>query len=127
MNRLKGPLIDIDIQIVPLVSQSSHPLPSNFSKDGYEALIKRIQFGGDEVVKAKDGAGSATLSMAYAGAEFAAKVLRAVKGEKGITAPSYVSLEADPSGGNALAKELGTPLAFFSANIELDVRTCLAL
>lgn len=26
-----------------------------------------VQFGGDEVVKAKDGAGSATLSMAYAG------------------------------------------------------------
>ena len=26
-----------------------------------------MQFGGDEVVKAKDGAGSATLSMAYAG------------------------------------------------------------
>ena len=30
-----------------------------------EALTKRIQFGGDEVVKAKAGAGSATLSMAY--------------------------------------------------------------
>jgi len=29
------------------------------------ALIKRIQFGGDEVVEAKGGAGSATLSMAY--------------------------------------------------------------
>lgn len=27
--------------------------------------MKRIQFGGDEVVQAKDGAGSATLSMAY--------------------------------------------------------------
>jgi malate dehydrogenase len=26
--------------------------------------VNRIQFGGDEVVKAKDGAGSATLSMA---------------------------------------------------------------
>ena len=26
-----------------------------------------VQFGGDEVVQAKDGAGSATLSMAYAG------------------------------------------------------------
>lgn len=26
-----------------------------------------VQFGGDEVVKAKDGLGSATLSMAYAG------------------------------------------------------------
>jgi len=116
-----------DIQIVPLLSQSSHPLPSSFSKDGYEALINRIQFGGDEVVKAKDGAGSATLSMAYAGAEFAAKVLRAVKGEKGITAPSYVSLEADPSGGNTLAKELGAPLAFFAANVELGVRICLNL
>lgn len=31
-----------------------------------------IQFGGDEVVKAKDGAGSATLSMAYAGFRYSA-------------------------------------------------------
>lgn len=84
--------------------------------------MHRIQFGGDEVVKAKDGAGSATLSMAYAGAEFAAKVLRALKGEKGIIAPSYVSLEADATGGAALTKELGTELAFFSSNIELSVR-----
>src|SRR5438552_656283 len=30
-----------------------------------------VQFGGDEVVKAKDGAGSATLSMAYAGFRYA--------------------------------------------------------
>ena len=29
----------------------------------------RIQYGGDEVVKAKDGAGSATLFTAYAGAK----------------------------------------------------------
>jgi malate/lactate dehydrogenase len=29
--------------------------------------VTGVQFGGDEVVKAKDGAGSATLSMAYAG------------------------------------------------------------
>lgn len=107
------------VTIVPLLSQSSHPLPSSFSKDSYDALVKRIQFGGDEVVKAKDGAGSATLSMAYAGAEFAAKILRAVKGEKGIIAPSYVSFEADPFGGKKLAKELDTPLAFFSANVEL--------
>jgi hypothetical protein len=35
--------------------------------DKLPALIKRVQFGGDEVVAAKDGAGSATLSMAYAG------------------------------------------------------------
>ena len=33
--------------------------------------MKGVQFGGDEVVKAKDGAGSATLSMAYAGFRYA--------------------------------------------------------
>lgn len=39
--------------------------------DKYADLVKRVQFGGDEVVKAKDGAGSATLSMAYAGFRYA--------------------------------------------------------
>lgn len=32
-----------------------------------DSYLLGVQFGGDEVVKAKDGAGSATLSMAYAG------------------------------------------------------------
>ena len=107
---------------MPLLSQSSHPLPAGFAKESYDALVNRIQFGGDEVVKAKSGAGSATLSMAYAGAEFAAKVIRAVNGEKGIVAPSYVSVEADAAGGAALTKELGQELAFFSSNVELGVR-----
>lgn len=35
----------------------------NFSDADIKALTHRIQFGGDEVVQAKDGAGSATLSM----------------------------------------------------------------
>ncbi|KAF8901002.1 NAD-malate dehydrogenase [Gymnopilus junonius] len=98
------------VTIVPLLSQSSHPLPSSLSQDKYEALVKRVQFGGDEVVKAKDGAGSATLSMAYAGAEFAAKIIRAVNGEKGI---------ADATGSSALASELGEKLPYFSSNVEL--------
>ena len=34
----------------------------DFTQPELEGLTKRIQFGGDEVVKAKDGAGSATLS-----------------------------------------------------------------
>jgi len=106
------------VTIVPLLSQSSHPLPE-LSQGAYDALVNRIQFGGDEVVKAKNGAGSATLSMAYAGAEFAEKVIRAFKGEKGIVAPSFVSLAADPSGGDALTKELGQELEFFSSNVEL--------
>ncbi|KAG6812013.1 hypothetical protein H0H92_004742 [Tricholoma furcatifolium] len=107
------------VTIVPLLSQSSHSLPAGLSKDKYEALVKRIQFGGDEVVKAKDGAGSATLSMAYAGAEFAGKVIRALKGEKGLSAPSFVPLAADPAGAQALEQELGKKLEFFSSTVVL--------
>ena len=104
-----------------MLSQSSHPLPTSLSESDRTALVNRIQFGGDEVVKAKDGAGSATLSMAYAGAEFAFKVLRAVKGEKGLIAPSYVNLAADKSGGEALKAEIGAELDYFSSNVELGV------
>ena len=59
--------------------------------------------------------------MAYAGAEFAAKVLRAIKGERGLTAPSYVNLAADPAGGEALRKELGAELDYFSSIVQLGV------
>ena len=74
------------VTIVPLLSQSGH----EFKQDEREKLIKRIQFGGDEVVKAKDGAGSATLSMAWAAAKFADSLLRAMDGEKGILIPTFV-------------------------------------
>lgn len=86
-----------------------------------EALTTRIQFGGDEVVKAKDGTGSATLSMAYAGAEFAAKVIDALAGKKGLVAPSYVHLDADKEGGAVLKKEIGKELDYFSSNVEIGV------
>lgn len=59
--------------------------------------------------------------MAYAGAEFTEKVVRALKGEKGIIAPSYVDLTADSAGGNAVKKELGAEPAYFSARVELGV------
>ena len=36
---------------------------AKFTEEDIKALSHRIQFGGDEVVQAKDGAGSATLSM----------------------------------------------------------------
>ncbi|KAF5590246.1 malate dehydrogenase NAD-dependent [Fusarium pseudocircinatum] len=100
--------------IVPLFSKASPAV--DIPKDKYDALVNRVQFGGDEVVKAKDGAGSATLSMAYAGFRFAEKVLRAVKGEKGLVEPSYVYLPGVPEG-EAIAKETGTD--FFSVPIEL--------
>jgi malate dehydrogenase len=75
------------ITIVPLLSQVPG---AKFSQQDKEALTQRIMFGGDEVVKAKAGQGSATLSMAYAGAIFTEYVLRALNGERGIKACAYV-------------------------------------
>jgi malate dehydrogenase len=60
------------------------------SEDDVTKLTHRIMFGGDEVVKAKAGGGSATLSMAYAGAEFAGKLMRAMSGEKNVVECTYV-------------------------------------
>lgn len=71
--------------ILPLLSGEGA-----FSDEDRDALTKRIMFGGDEVVQAKAGGGSATLSMAYAGAEFAVKLMRAMGGEKGIKECTYV-------------------------------------
>jgi len=65
------------ITILPLLSQ----VPGvTFSQEELAVLTNRIQFGGDEVVKAKDGAGSATLSMAYAGVRFANRLMDAMAG-----------------------------------------------
>ncbi|KAK6841627.1 malate dehydrogenase [Apiospora arundinis] len=101
--------------IVPLFSQIT-PSGVTVPDDKYDALVNRVQFGGDEVVKAKDGAGSATLSMAYAGYRFAEKVLKAAKGEKGLVEPSFVYLPGVP-GGKEIAEKTGCD--FFSVPIEL--------
>ncbi|PWN24751.1 putative MDH1-malate dehydrogenase precursor, mitochondrial [Jaminaea rosea] len=96
------------VTIVPLLSQAAQ---SSSVKAGeqYEKLVHRIQFGGDEVVKAKDGAGSATLSMAYAAAVFTNSLLRALKGEKGIKECAYVD--------SPLYKDQGVD--FFASAVEL--------
>lgn len=108
------------VTIVPILSQATPSLPSSTTQPEIEALTKRIQFGGDEVVKAKDGAGSATLSMAYAAAEFTTAVLKGLKGED-VIVPSYVHLSADPEGGKALTNEIGADLQYFSTRVKLGV------
>jgi len=75
------------ITILPLLSQIKD---AKFTDEQIAALTKRIMFGGDEVVKAKDGAGSATLSMAQAGAAFASQVLDGLLGLKDISGCSFV-------------------------------------
>jgi malate dehydrogenase len=75
------------ITILPLFSQVPGFSPSDEDR---EALTVRTQFGGDEVVKAKAGAGSATLSMAYAGYIFTENVLKAMEGDDNIVQCAYV-------------------------------------
>jgi len=67
------------ITILPLLSQVEG---AKFTQQEKEDLTQRIAFAGDEVVKAKGGSGSATLSMAYAGAHFTQKVLDALEGRR---------------------------------------------
>ncbi len=47
-------------------------------------LTKRIQNAGTEVVEAKAGGGSATLSMGQAAARFGLSLVRALQGEKAL-------------------------------------------
>lgn len=89
--------------IVPLIAQSGFKL----SEEKLSAITHRIQFGGDEVVKAKDGTGSATLSMAFAGAEFAFSALKALRGDQGIVECTFVQSEVDKR------------VPFFSSRVEL--------
>lgn len=90
--------------ILPLLSQNNAGV--QFTQEELESLTHRIQFGGDEVVKAKDGAGSATLSMAYAGAHMTFRLLEALRGAPNIVECAFVQSEV-------------TEASFFSSKIEL--------
>lgn len=75
------------VTILPLLSQ----IPGvSFSEHEVEALTTRIQNAGTEVVEAKAGSGSATLSMGLAAARFALSLVRAMNGEKGVVECAYV-------------------------------------
>jgi len=76
------------ITIIPLLSQCQPPV--SFGEEETDALTLRIQDAGTEVVKAKDGAGSATLSMAYAGARFANSCLEALSGQENIIECAFI-------------------------------------
>ena len=90
---------------MPLLSQSGYSLEGKDLDD----FVYRVQFGGDEVVKAKGGAGSATLSMAMAGARFAESLLKAAQGQKGVVEPTFVD--------SPLYKDQG--IDFFASKVEL--------
>ncbi len=74
------------ITILPLLSQSGF----DFSDEDAAAMTKRIQNAGTEVVEAKAGGGSATLSMGQAAAKFGLSLVRALNGEKDVIECTYV-------------------------------------
>ncbi|MDX7998630.1 malate dehydrogenase [Xenorhabdus sp. Reich] len=75
------------VTILPLLSQ----IPDvSFTDEEVAALTKRIQNAGTEVVEAKAGGGSATLSMGQAAARFGLSLIRGLQGESNVIECSYV-------------------------------------
>ncbi|GBF95016.1 malate dehydrogenase [Raphidocelis subcapitata] len=93
------------ITILPLLSQATPSV--TFSDAEREAMTKRIQEAGTEVVEAKAGAGSATLSMAYAAARMAESTLLGLAGEPSVFECAFVDSQAVP----------GSP--FFASKVQL--------
>ena len=79
------------ITILPLLSQSGF----DFDEAGAAAMTTRIQNAGTEVVEAKAGGGSATLSMGQAAAKFGLSLVRALNGEEGVIECTYVEGSGD--------------------------------
>lgn len=94
------------ITILPLFSQATPKSNALLSDEEIRALTKRTQDGGTEVVEAKAGKGSATLSMAYAGAIFADACLKGLNGVPDIVECSYVQSSI-------------TELPFFASKVRL--------
>jgi len=75
--------------ILPLLSQVEG---ASFNDDEIAALTKRIQNAGTEVVEAKAGGGSATLSMGQAAARFCLSLVAAMKGDN-VVEYTYVQVD----------------------------------
>jgi len=91
------------VTILPLLSS----VPGvELKQSDIEALTQRIQEAGTEVVEAKAGAGSATLSMAQAAARFTMSLVAALNGES-VTECCYVQVGDDTSSFHAQPVVLG--------------------
>ncbi|KAI6683107.1 hypothetical protein NL676_029020 [Syzygium grande] len=113
-------LIDVDVPVVgghagitilPLLSKTRPSV--SFTDAEVEELTVRIQNAGTEVVEAT-GAGSATLSMAYAAARFVESSLRALDGDGDVYECSFVQSDL-------------TELPFFASRVKLGRKGIEAL
>ncbi|KAJ4712950.1 malate dehydrogenase [Melia azedarach] len=114
-------LIDVDVPVVgghagktilPLLSKTKPSV--SFTDEEVEELTVRIQNAGTEVVEAKAGAGSATLSMAYAAARFVESSLRALDGDGDVYECAFVESNL-------------TELPFFASRVKIGRKGVEAL
>ena len=96
------------ITILPLLSQSGF----EFNDEDAASMTKRIQNAGTEVVEAKAGGGSATLSMGQAAAKFGLSLVRALNGEKDVIECTYVE------GSGELARFFAQPVLLGKNGVE---------
>ena len=75
------------VTILPLLSQVEG---ATFTEEEVAQMTHRIQNAGTEVVEAKAGGGSATLSMGQAACRFALSLVKALSGEKDVVECTYV-------------------------------------
>merc|ERR1719461_112909 len=101
------------ITIMPLISQCSPAV--EFEPDTLKALTERIQDAGTEVVKAKAGAGSATLSMAYAAARFTDSLIKGMNGQEGVIECAYIASNVTE------AKYFATPVVLGPNGVEKNL------
>merc|ERR1719323_38227 len=101
------------ITILPVISQCTPKV--DFAPDVLKPLTERIQDAGTEVVKAKAGAGSATLSMAYAAARFTDSLIKAMNGKEGVVECAYVASNVTE------AKYFATPLVLGPNGVEKNL------
>lgn len=95
--------------ILPVLSQVQGV---EFTTQEVIELTERIQNAGTEVVNAKAGGGSATLSMARAASVFGINLVQALLGKQGIIQNAYVD------GGNACSPFFTQPLLLGKKGIE---------
>ncbi|GAA3546894.1 malate dehydrogenase [Zobellella aerophila] len=97
------------VTILPLLSQVEG---ASFSDEEIEKLTYRIQNAGTEVVEAKAGGGSATLSMGQAACRFALSLVKAMQGEADVVECTYVD------GGSEHAQFFAQPVLLGKNGVE---------
>lgn len=95
------------VTIVPLLSQCQPYV--KISENLAQQITENIREAGTRVVEAKAGKGSATIAMAWAGARFAVKLVKALRGENNVVTCGFILSDICDTKYFALPMMLGRP------------------